>query len=300
MRHSPYAMRKSQGFTLIELLVVIAIIAILAAILFPVFAQAREKARQTSCLSNLKQWGLGFTMYATDYDDRLPAQSFNETAVINGVESFVPGGKGYAWQGVIQPYAEKAADNGQRQGNGDHAVKLNICPSQAPQWIGRNGQSIDASSFASGGVRLSYGMPEWASFGGVDQSSRMGTRIQRLPQAFRSLAQFNNVAQTVLLGEQGLNFNQIVDYPVDQDDSIVANYSQIRASVQKVGWLKDIPEFKALGQDNGTIEDDRHNGVGNFLFVDGHAKAMKHSATFKTDGSFSMWTISNTWKILPL
>ncbi len=64
-------MRK--GFTLIELLVVIAIIAILAAILFPVFARAREKARQTSCLSNLKQLSLAFLAYAQDYDERLPA-----------------------------------------------------------------------------------------------------------------------------------------------------------------------------------------------------------------------------------
>ena len=61
-----------KGFTLIELLVVIAIIAILAAILFPVFAQAREKARQTSCLSNLKQLGTGYILYADDYDDYPP------------------------------------------------------------------------------------------------------------------------------------------------------------------------------------------------------------------------------------
>ncbi|NLO07609.1 MAG: DUF1559 domain-containing protein [candidate division WS1 bacterium] len=60
---------KRAGFTLIELLVVIAIIAILAAILFPVFARAREKARQTSCLSNLKQIGLAFMAYAQDYDE---------------------------------------------------------------------------------------------------------------------------------------------------------------------------------------------------------------------------------------
>jgi prepilin-type N-terminal cleavage/methylation domain-containing protein/prepilin-type processing-associated H-X9-DG protein len=64
--------RGAKGFTLIELLVVIAIIAILAAILFPVFARARAKARQASCVSNLKQIGLAFQMYATDYDDQLP------------------------------------------------------------------------------------------------------------------------------------------------------------------------------------------------------------------------------------
>lgn len=62
-------MARRSGFTLIELLVVIAIIAILAAILFPVFARAREKARQTSCLSNVKQIALGLTMYLQDYDE---------------------------------------------------------------------------------------------------------------------------------------------------------------------------------------------------------------------------------------
>jgi prepilin-type N-terminal cleavage/methylation domain-containing protein len=64
--------RAHKGFTLIELLVVIAIIAILAAILFPVFAKAREKARQSTCQNNLKQLGIGFTQYTNDFDEKFP------------------------------------------------------------------------------------------------------------------------------------------------------------------------------------------------------------------------------------
>ena len=67
---------RRSAFTLIELLVVIAIIAILAAILFPVFARARENARKTSCLSNIKQIGLGFMQYTQDYDENFPLVSF--------------------------------------------------------------------------------------------------------------------------------------------------------------------------------------------------------------------------------
>ena len=286
--------RKSTAFTLIELLVVIAIIAILAAILFPVFAQAKAAAKKTVCLSSLKQWGFGFAMYTSDFDDTLPAQSYNETQTVGGVVSFKPGGVAFSWQMVLQPYAEKAPDNGQRSGNTDQKVKLDICPMQAPSWKGRDG----IERITDGKVRLSYGMLEYASFGG-DDSGHLPPRVQRLPGAFRNFSFFNSTAQTILLGEQGNNFNQVVHFPLDQDENLVANYSQLRAQVQNVGWLKDIPELKAAGITSGTIFDGRHTDIGNFLFVDSHAKSMKQQATYKIDGSFSMWTISNTWKIMP-
>lgn len=84
--------RATAGFTLIELLVVIAIIAILAAILFPVFARAREKARQTSCLSNVKQLATATHMYAQDFDEVLPRYYVAAS------------GTYYIWQMLVQPY----------------------------------------------------------------------------------------------------------------------------------------------------------------------------------------------------
>lgn len=86
------------GFTLIELLVVIAIIAILAAILFPVFAKVREKARQINCVSNMKQMGMGVLQYVQDYDETYPMSSF-------GYTFSTPGGPETAeWDTVIMPY----------------------------------------------------------------------------------------------------------------------------------------------------------------------------------------------------
>jgi prepilin-type N-terminal cleavage/methylation domain-containing protein/prepilin-type processing-associated H-X9-DG protein len=88
-----------RGFTLIELLVVIAIIAILAAILFPVFARAREKARQSSCLSNMKQLALAFNMYIQDYDQVFPSQ-WGAFVTANG-----PHGYGY---NLLNPYIKNS------------------------------------------------------------------------------------------------------------------------------------------------------------------------------------------------
>ncbi len=115
MRH-----RRSFGFTLIELLVVIAIIAILAAILFPVFAAAREKARQIACLSNEKQIGLAFMQYDQDNDERFPAGANN----VSGGNTW-----GIGWAGEIYPYLKSTA--------------VYTCPDDGQTPVARNASGTD-------------------------------------------------------------------------------------------------------------------------------------------------------------
>jgi prepilin-type N-terminal cleavage/methylation domain-containing protein/prepilin-type processing-associated H-X9-DG protein len=101
-----------RGFTLIELLVVIAIIAILAAILFPVFAKARQRAQQTACLSNLKQIGFAFFMYLEDNDDRMPDRRDLKASLPGGFkpwDSWPPSDPRAGWAAVVlQPYIRGA------------------------------------------------------------------------------------------------------------------------------------------------------------------------------------------------
>ena len=124
---------RRRGFTLIELLVVIAIIAILAAILFPVFSQAREKARQASCLSNEKQIALGILMYMEDYDETFPVNNYwNSTNTINT-----------PWVQTIYPYV----------GNGE----IFACPD--------DDVTMDADAIITGSPDLAYLTQDGVFFG---------------------------------------------------------------------------------------------------------------------------------------
>src|SRR5579875_2248322 len=118
--NSAPSLRTRRGFTLIELLVVIAIIAILAAILFPVFAKAREKARQASCLSNEKQVGLALLQYAQDNEELLPNRK-NDAS--------------YNWKTYINPYVK--------------STRVWVCPSNPYVGLDTDGSGFPADYAAN-------------------------------------------------------------------------------------------------------------------------------------------------------
>lgn len=124
--------KRNAGFTLIELLVVIAIIAILAAILFPVFARAREKARQASCSSNLKQIATAMLMYAQDYDESLPGTYIG----------------GYAWPVLVLPYVKNE--------------QVFLCPSKKSSFWGGAGSFLPFS--VSYGKNIALGCDPTANY----------------------------------------------------------------------------------------------------------------------------------------
>ena len=168
---------QNKGFTLIELLVVIAIIAILAAILFPVFARARENARRSSCQSNLKQIGLGMLQYIQDYDEKYPIGRPND--------------ENLGWANNLQPYLKSrqifqcpSEPNGPdlsfgQWGYNDYWVNRNLCPyeGQGLHSIAELNASALVVLFGDGSKNDNTNVAN-----GVDDAGRPGYIRERVPQ----------------------------------------------------------------------------------------------------------------------
>ena len=260
--------RSKGGFTLIELLVVIAIIAILAAILFPVFAQAREKARAISCLSNTKQLAIAVQQYVQDYDEKLPLRQSPQAT--NNV---------WPWpvmSGILNPYIKNAGPIG-----GDTGARTGVwaCPSHP---VANQNWKIGMSARLFPDGPASWSSPPWSPQDHLVVSLAI---IERPAERYAFIDKGANSGSE--------NWMEIVD---DQwsycDASVCSGYD---ASGQCI--VNDAADSGRLGQgalvagrgdcdlaqagQNWTWDRTcflrpryRHNGVANATFMDGHSKAM--------------------------
>jgi prepilin-type N-terminal cleavage/methylation domain-containing protein len=272
--------RSASAFTLIELLVVIAIIAILAAILFPVFAQARAKARQASCTSNVKQLSLSFMMYVQDYDENFPYWAWGNSSPIGGCSGTPCGHFESIWFNAIYPYVKNA--------------QVYTCPStndhstiaQNAMWAWVAGSS-PASYLEQYGITsalinatISYGMSE-----PLEQGSAFGNFGS--PTA---LAALTKPADTIMIGdcENGLTADAPPANATDPDGQVILErvaYPNAPANC----WPNTATCGAAQGDANTAPgfpqvfdSQSRHTGGDLIGYCDGHAKWLKDTNITRT------------------
>jgi len=277
---------KTLGFTLIELLVVIAIIAILAAILFPVFAQAREKARAISCISNLKQIGTAAFMYAQDYDEvHLPMWTQGGKDPVAG--EYAGNGVGWRnwWPALLQPYVKN--------------LGVFECPSNPFNWRGRVTWGADPSAgkgiFANCvNVADSY-QRFWGGYGfnwsGFETNNGGGGGGCFGPGDRGTLGMNTKMAAV----QQPAETIFIVD-----SNCLVAGrlpcWANPRATDPTVGQCFDPDRGGAgycgctgTGGNQAAAGRNRHNNGMNILFDDGHVKWMKTTLDYRPGDPYYLW-----------
>lgn len=249
-----------KAFTLIELLVVIAIIAILAAILFPVFAAAREKARQTACASNLKQIGIAFEQYAQDYDEQYPLEEAQNSGTFLA-----------SWDAEIEPYMKVGVKTSAYYSSSGSNMTRNSsvysCPSDtgrqlsnaawAPRTYAVNRSQVDAAYRCDGFVKQRFYL-----------TSAMWVVV------FHPISEIHIPGQLIMISEKpGIaSYDQAVG---------IAQGGQIDGPSQAALT----PVYSALiGQDAASPGTPLHSGGWNYLFCDGHVKWMTPSQTISTPG----------------
>jgi prepilin-type processing-associated H-X9-DG protein/prepilin-type N-terminal cleavage/methylation domain-containing protein len=249
------------AFTLTELLIVIALIAIIAAILLPVFAHAREKARQLTCVSNEKQIGIAFLSYVQDNDETLPPANYDD------VDAEDPASTPTAWMYLIDPYINTGI---QRATSAKRASMFGVftCPDWSTTTVGIMGEPSHSYLVNSNII------PSWISATGQSPDTNPATRITTV----------QGPSQLVLIAEASSgsrifsNGNDVTKEPTAGEAPADAGYvfEQCQA-VYLIGRA-------------------RHNNGGNYTFVDGHVKwfaAPSQSFTRAANWSPAAWWLLN-------
>ena len=256
---SQSSVKTRSAFTLIELLVVIAIIAILAAILFPVFARARENARRSSCQSNLKQIGLGIMQYAQDYDEKYPY----------GLNSNFQQG----WATQTQPYLK--------------SIQVFRCPSDS-------NDTTPAYNSGFYGSAISYAANSWVNY--RNNANRnvgvLGYAQGWVSDNTTSLAVIGRPSETIMATEKmnadvmrqtASSSNQRANFSFWGPSSLFTNQNYMDADygAQEIPNGTLAPSTYPAGWPNGAngAVSTPHLDTANFLFVDGHVKALRPAST---------------------
>jgi len=240
-RQSQYNPKRNAGFTLIELLVVIAIISVLAAILFPVFARARESARRASCLSNLKQIGLGVMMYVQDYDELYPKSVMLNSSprlIPNTIALTISSQPLWSWYEMIYPYTK--------------SVQVYKCPSS-----GYNGSYIHTANYGANSDMMPY-YPFPPASGGVLPVNMASLQAPASTYLIMDAGYYMMAYSRALPGTNGPNNAWYLPG--------TSAYNGLSAATQSIGVAAG-DAYRASDYENG-----RHFGSVNVAFADGHVK----------------------------
>jgi len=304
-----------KAFTLIELLVVIAIIAILAAILFPVFAQARGAARQTSCLSNVKQGILGTLMYSQDYDEQIPMIDNNGSSEYGcclqaacqpdwGSPGQDPNETPAMFFNVIQPYIKntqlgycpEAGQTNWQSAIGNPAIYGGTYVAALDQ------KGIYQGSFSQMAVNImltEFGPgAHWTCANGVTYTTSDGTEASWARPAQLMLLTADSVWGEGINGDPSpqLAVGNVSVWPsYDNQSANCANWGGYAINADP-GWTWYV--HKATSRSghyantaNTAFDQGINSGWANIAFADGHAKAMRHNELERCDYS----TTGNVW-----
>jgi prepilin-type N-terminal cleavage/methylation domain-containing protein/prepilin-type processing-associated H-X9-DG protein len=270
--------RGRRGFTLIELLVVIAIIAILASILFPVFARAREKARQITCASDMRQVGIALTMYIQDYDEvypeehppcRNPAQGVYPPVTGEPVGDFNGGLEGTDYGSPFEkiiPYIEHENSTD----TVSQITQLYVCPDDTDphgNMINGNGATLTTGNGPACSANTSTPAPGVTSYL-INAYFLFGLSDASVPDP----------SETIYIAERNFNFcdvhlhpwlGEVFDAPGDQ--------GAILGQTAIPSCLAGQADFNPDG--NFAVQSNRHTGGANYTFADGHVKWEMYNTT---------------------